>query len=224
MGKTRARTQANEKQQTTKDIFQMTFEQWADDYATRFPGFGNLLEKSNGLQDDFCATFRCFPIEVLQKATLEITLLDPQPFPNDHIPKLLSRCRSLTFAPRTHSAVSDPWYEPRYKCLDCRDGGTLMVYHPIGYSPIRNDCFEISKHLNSITVACTCEAGEKETRERRYKSGSGGERVVPGLKRFDSKKMKVVTATRLNDQVDELTEFVLSGYQVNKFSGFEEYA
>jgi hypothetical protein len=47
---------------------------------------------------------------------------------------------------------------------------------------------------------------------------------VPGLKRFDSKKMKVITATRLNEQVDELTEFVMSGYQFNKFSGFEEYA
>jgi hypothetical protein len=36
--------------------------------------------------------------------------------------------------------------------------------------------------------------------------------------------MKIVTAVKFGDQVDELTEFVLNGYQVNKFSGFEEYS
>jgi hypothetical protein len=201
-----------------------TFSEWASDFLIRFNGFSKTVDQSEELQKEFDELFRPFTIEVLRKATRELMLLDPQPFPNEVMAKLYSRCRSMSLAPRTHESVPDPWDEPRYRCLDCRDGGTLMVYHPIGYSPIRNDCFEISKHLNSITVACTCDAGDKQTIERRYKLGNGGERIVPGLKRFDSKKMKVITATRLNEQVDELTEFVLSGYQFNKFSGFEEYA
>ena len=186
----------------------MTFDAWANDFAVRFAGFRTLLENSEPLRGEFQSTFQQFSVEVLQKATSELTLLDPQPFPSEVFAKLYSRCKSLTFAPRSHVKVYDPFDEPRYHCLDCRDGGTLTVYHPIGYSPIRNGCFEMRKHLNTIVVACHCNAGE----------------FFSSYKRYDSKKMKIVTAVKFGDQVDELTGFVLNGYQVNKFSGFEAYS
>ena len=202
----------------TTTAIAITFNQWAEDFMVRFSKFSEMLAESDLFRDDFRDTFRPFAIEVLQKATRELTLLDPAPYPNQIFGMLHTRCKSMTMLPKMHDKVIDPWDEPRYKCLDCCDSGALQVYHPIGYSPIRSGTFQVSKHLNSIMVACTCGEGDHMAASRQSK----GEKIVPGLKRFNKRTMKVITATRINEQVDELTEFVLSGYQ-KQFSGFEDY-
>lgn len=200
----------------------MTFDEWADDLATRFSAFGNLIERSESLQDDFRQTFQSFSIDVLKKATKELMLLDPQPFPSDIFGKLYSRCKSMSFAPQTHGKTFDPHDEPRYKCLDCKDGGTVAIYHYCGYQPIRLGSFDMSKHLRSMIAACHCSAGVFHATEREMITGQH-RRTVGGLPRFDKRKMKIITACPGDEQVNELTEFVLNDYKQQKHSGFEAY-
>jgi hypothetical protein len=200
----------------------MTFAEWAKDFQIRFNWFGEMLadEDAKILRQEFEETFRKFSVDVLRKATTELTLMDPQPKTGEIMAKLYARCKSLTMLPVTHSKPVDPNAEPRYKCLACVDSGALQVYHPKGYQPIKNGSFEIGKHLNTIMVACTCDAGRREQKERRYMV-SGAERITQGLKEYNSDKMRIVNAIGVENQAAELTEFVLS--MKPKFSGFENY-
>lgn len=199
-----------------------TFSEWANDFMVRFYNFAKLVDQSDKLKKEFRDTFQRFEIEVLEKATLELTLLDPAPFPNDVMGKLYTRCKSMTMLPRMHQAPYDPTKEQRFKCLDCRDSGSIEVYHPMAYKPIKDGEFSVSKHLRTCLAACTCDEGTVMATERRYKSGSA-DRIVKGYPRFNPTKMQPMQATRIEEQVVELTHFVLNDFQENKFSGFEDY-
>lgn len=199
-----------------------TFRQWVSDFEIRFGGFAKLIDQSTELQRDFQETFSGFSVDVLRKATKELCLLDPQPFPGEVMAKLYARCKSISFVPRSHDVVPDPHKEPRYRCLECCDCGTIWVYHPKAYQPISEDYFDSTKHLNTIVVACICSAGEIEAKPREYRNG-GNVRKVEGAKRFNPSTMLPVLATRMADQIAELTEFVLNSYRVQKFSGFEDW-
>jgi hypothetical protein len=192
-----------------------TFEGWTSDYCTRYPAVGKTLSESQSMRGDWHHALAKFSVETLRQATREIALLDPQPFPSEHLPKLVARCKSLTFAPRAHAAPVDPHQEIRYRCIACQDGGTIEVYHPMAYRQIKDGAFDPKKHLNTIVVACTCGEGDVQSRERRNRKG---------LKRFDAKRMKPVKECKTADQVAELTEFVLNDLQAPKWSGFEAYA
>jgi hypothetical protein len=199
-----------------------TFKQWANDYATRFPNVGRILAESESFRGDWEDVLSKFSIETLLEATRWVALLDPQPFPGDHFPKLVARCKSMTMLPRMHQAPYDPTKEQRFKCLDCRDSGSIEVYHPMAYKPIKDGEFSVSKHLRTCLVACTCDSGTVMATERRYKSGST-DRIVKGYPRFDPRKMQPMQATRIEEQVVELTHFVLNEFQETKFGGFEDY-
>jgi hypothetical protein len=191
-----------------------SFQEWANDFMVRFNWLGEQAAESQSLREDFAATFSGFSVDVLKKATREIALLDPQPRTNEIMPKLLARCRSLSFVPRSHNLNDDPLKEPRYCCLQCRDLGYIEVYHPLAYTPIRAGCFEASKHFRYLIVACTCDEGVAiNTRRESSKSSP--------LLRFNPIKMMQVKAARTSDQIAELTEFVTN--RSVKFSGFESY-
>ncbi len=199
-----------------------TFAQWVDDFEIRFSGFAKIIDQSENLQTDFRDTFQPFALDVLKKATKELCLLDPAPFPGEVMGKLYTRCKSMTMLPRMHAEPHDPTGERKFKCLSCFDDGSILVYHPMGYQPIKNGVFSISKHLRTCVVACICEAGNLLATERRYKSANF-ERIVKAYPRFNPRKMHPVSDSLPEQQAIELTHFVLNDYKEDKFSGFEAY-
>jgi len=96
-----------------------------------------------------------------------------------------------------------------YECPQCRDRGYLEIYHPLGYQPIRDKTFAISKHLRTVVVACTCFKGE----EMRKPIEPGKQNQCKPLIEFDSAVMKPVTTPIISEQVEELENFVTNDWQ-----------
>lgn len=157
------------------------FEQWADDYASRFPGVGNLLAESKSMQEDWQAVLGDYSIDVLKQAARWITLLDPQPYPSEHLAKLSARCQMLTYQPRAADKPYDLAREPRYRCLTCLDSGVVEVYQDSMIDALKNGTFEISKHFRTHYTACNCNAGNVLATGR---GGTKNDKGFPPTRRF----------------------------------------
>jgi len=183
-------------------------ENWIDDYRRRNSGVDRILD-SQSLVDDWFHLLSDFSLEELKSAARYLATLDPQPYPSEHLPKLLAHLKSQRFKPLRQALPSTR--EPRYECPDCNDRGVRYVYHPLAYQPIRDECFSASNHLREIVVACNCAAGNQHTQQRESKIANRP------MKEFCQNTMCEVSAISTEEQVQELTEFVSTKYRPRNF-------
>lgn len=185
------------------------FNTWLADYQVRFRGVAALLAESQSLVDDWYRMLKGFDLETIQGATRDVTAMDPQPYPGDHLGKLIRFSKDRSFAaPKQidYSRVES------YKCLQCQDRGVVWVYHPMAYGPIRKGEFDAAKHVNEIVVACYCDQGKQHQRPKTQTS-------CHPLMLFDANRMLPVSTA------DDLVDFVANRYRPRNYHDeFSEFA
>ena len=166
------------------------FNEWLNRYCKRYSGVANLIAGDPTISNDWFGKLNHCTIVQLTEAMQTIMASDPQPFPQEHLGKLLSIIRRMKFA--EPKPIDHNWGRiESYKCLTCFDRGTVEVYQEKAYRPIQDGSFVVSRHLNSWLVRCYCSAGEKHR-----------------LPMFDANEHCQVKAVKVSDQVDELVEFI----------------
>lgn len=202
------------------------FASWLERHRNRFPGVDKLMESDESMALDFWHKLNRFDVEDLNTATREVMAMDPQPYPGDHLGKVLTICRSGRFRKYEKIPKHQSYrQEERYDCGRCRDRGCFEVFHPCAYRPIMSEVFNEAKHLREITVACNCAAAQpmsNKSPENLSRHGS-----FENMLTFNEQTMLPVldTDTREKRTVYDLVQFVTEVYKPrnyhNEFATFE---
>lgn len=104
---------------------------------------------------------------------------------------------------------------PNYRCLICRDRGTVYCYDPAYYDEFKYGTFTISGHLRETTFACSCDKGANH---RKPRDQERGKHTFSPLKTYDPARHCKVDALGVDSQVEELKQFVAE----MKPPGYEE--
>lgn len=138
---------------------EVDFNSWLARHAARFAGVSRMLQGDPTIGQDWRKRLDRFSVEDLNRATEDLMARDPQPFPEEHLGKIITLCSTFRFKPKR----TQPIYrsEPTFNCPDCHDKGVIWVFDAIAYQAIRDECFDEKRHDREIVVACTCHVGQR---------------------------------------------------------------
>ena len=205
---------------------EIEFDEWLTHHCNRFAGLDRKIfgdDRNDGdptIARDFFHHLGSFEKSELMAATLHLMALEDQPFPEQHLGKIKAFCKTNRF--EKHKKDPQPYRkEETYRCGQCRDRGSIYVFHPIAYRPIFEDRFDRKRHLNEIVVSCNCAAGQplcnKEPSDKGFKN----------MLRFSEHTMFPVLDPETQQERTELdlVQFVTEQYRPRNFhSEFESFA
>lgn len=200
------------------------FAGWLDRHAARFQGIANMLDRDQTIAKDYLLMLGGFDVEHANQATLELMAMDPQPFPNDHLPKLIAICKRLRMKIKKTIELVDYRQTDTFRCSTCHDFGCIWVFHPMAYKPIREGYFDPKMHFRDIVVGCKCPPSQQFVNKPEPQPGD--KKQFSAMLRFDESKMLPVRDWDNNRDRDEtdLIEFVDRMRHKNHKTEFDAFA
>ena len=180
---------------------QSEFDDWFEVHCLRFAGVAKLQANDPTIASVYFDRLKQYDRRTLRDATDDVFAMEDQPFPSQHLGKLLSLCRSSQYKLTRSENVTLPAKE-RINCELCEDRGTVYVYHPEAYQKIRDERFDYDRESKEIVVACSCSRGESFSNKSSDNLGTKGS--FPNMLKFCPTRMLPLDG---NGEA-ELVEFV----------------
>ena len=152
------------------------FDHWIDNvHGGCFPGVKAWLRKMDyderkAVLGAWFGKLQYFTPEDCEQASNDLWGQDTQPKGFGQHPIIMVRMlRKKKHARDRIEADEQSWRPPvdgqiTYKCLDCRDEGTIRCFHPKTVVELKRVADDAKIHPYRISRACTCKAGNKYER------------------------------------------------------------